>query len=105
MLARCAGGRPCARSCCEKLHCNLTCYLSALPSRYAVEHDLPAAAEQIYSGRLNDAQAVERGSPAYCDGQTHLSAVRMTDQVHGAAGSMDDGLDDVRLVVDRNIAL
>ena len=36
-----------------------------------VEHELPVAAEQIDSGRLNDAQAVERGSPAYCDGQTH----------------------------------
>jgi len=70
-----------------------------------VEYELPGEAQQIYSGRLNDAQADERGSPAYCEGQIRLSAVRMTDQVHGATGSMDDGLDDVRLVVDRDIAL
>ena len=49
-----------------------------------VQHQVASPSQQIYSGRLDDTQAHERGDPADCNSKTNLGSVRMSNEMHAA---------------------
>src|SRR5262245_34418709 len=69
-----------------------------------VEFRVLGQGEEIRCGRLDDAEAHQRGAPAQGKGETRLAAKRMANEVYRPAGPPDDSLDDLRLVRDRGVS-